>query len=102
MNFLRSTLLIAIVSLLVLTGYAHAVTDTCCAHEQQQEQTGNGNAASTSDDGCQCLCHQIFSNVSAAPVRLPALGLVLPAVRMPGEFPPDTVPQGIDYPPQLA
>ncbi|MEI9895374.1 MAG: hypothetical protein WDN28_16170 [Chthoniobacter sp.] len=101
MNFLRSTLLIAIVSLFVLTGYAHVVADRCCAHEQQ-EQSPSGKSLPADDQGCHCLCHQIFSNVSASPVRLPVLSVAVWAVRIPGEFPPDTEPQGIDYPPQLA
>ena len=102
LKFLRSTLLIVIVSVFVLTGYAHAVMSRCCANEQQ-EQVWHGKSAPAEDDGCQCLCHKVFSNVSAKPVRLPVLVLALQEVRLPSdEFPPDTEPLGIDYPPQLA
>ena len=102
LKFLRSKLLIVIVSVFVLTGYAHAVMSRCCANEKQ-EQVGHGKSAPAADDGCQCLCHKIFSNVSATPVRLPILVLVLQEVRLTAdEFPPDAVPRGIDYPPQLA
>ena len=101
MKFLRSKILIVIASVFLLTGYAHAVMDKCCEEEQTQ-QADHGKSV-PKDDQCQCLCHKIFSNVSPTPVRLPVLIPVLQAVRRPAaEFPPDTEPQGIDYPPQLA
>ena len=99
---LRSTLLIAIVSLFVLTGYARAVMDKCCAMEQTERAAHDGSVP-VEEHGCSCLCHQVFSNVFAMPVRLPAVVLVLQAVRLPAdEFPPDAVPPGIDVPPQLS
>lgn len=102
LNFFRSKLLIVFVSLFVLTGYARAVVSSCCSDEKQ-EHAGHGQTDPSNDDCCQCLCHKDFSNVSAKPVRLPVLLLVLPAVLLPAdEFPPDTEPQGIDHPPQLA
>ena len=102
MKFLRSKILIVIASVFILAGYTHAVMDRCC-EEKQTERASHGKSAPVQDDGCQCLCHKIFSNVSPTPVRLPVLALVLQTVRWPaGEFPPDAVPVGIDYPPQLA
>ena len=102
LKFLRSKILIVIASVFILTGYAHAVIDRCC-DEKQTERAGHGKSAPVEDDGCQCLCHKVFSNVSPTPVRLPVLTLILQTVRWPeGEFPPDAVPLGIDYPPQLA
>ena len=96
---LRSTLLAVIVSLLVLAGYAHAVADKCCDAQQAEHSP----SAPGEDDGCQCLCHKVFSNVSPMPARLPVLVLVLQTVRLhAAEFPPDAEPQSIDHPPQLA
>ena len=102
MKALRSTLLIAIVSLFVLTGYAYAVMDKCC-DAKQTERAAHDQPISAEDDGCPCLCHMAFSNVVAMPVRVPVPVLILQSFGLPaGEFPPDTEPQGIDYPPQLA
>ena len=107
MSFLRSSLFIAIVSVLVLTGYACDVLDYDCESEKQ-EQTMPDGAPSGKDvpaekDDCQCLCHQIFTAQSAAPVRI-ASGIpgVADYLVQPDEFPPDAVPLGIEYPPQLA
>ena len=86
----------------VLAGYSYDVLDYCCESEQQ-EQAGHGKPAPANDGGCQCLCHKVFSNDSAKPVRLPVLVLVLQTARLlADEFPPDTEPQGIDHPPQIA
>ncbi len=103
----RATLFIAIVSLFVLTGYASDVLDYGCAGEKQeqaaQSKTSSGTSAPVKSDDCQCLCHQIFIAHAAHPLS------VAPAVLIPAdfvvhgdEFPPDAVPLGIDYPPQLA
>jgi hypothetical protein len=106
-SFLRHHFVVLIVALLVLGGYTRQVLARC--HEPTQQfakRTGDrekGPSEKKSDSECQCLCHKIFSNVSAVPARSPVLVLVLQVVRLPaGEFPPDTEPQGIDYPPQLA
>ena len=100
-SILRSSLLMAIVSVLVLTGYSHAVMDRCCAGETQ-EQADHETPVHGNDGGCECLCHKVFSNDSAKPVRLPGLVLVLQAARWSAdEFPPDAEPQGIEHPPQI-
>ena len=102
MRCLRSNLFIAIVSLFVLTGYAQDVFGECCAHDKQ-EQTQHGKTTPGKADDCQCLCHQIISHWNVEPVRVAAAVLVTAEfVAHPDEFPPDAVPLGIDYPPQLA
>ena len=102
MKFLRSKILIVIASVCILAGYAHAVIDRCC-DDRQTECAGHGKSAPVEDDGCQCLCHKIFSDDSPTPARVPVVAVVLQPVRWPAaEFPPDAVPLGIDYPPQLA
>lgn len=107
MSRLRSSLFIAIVSLFILTGYAHGVFGVCCGHEKQ-EQTQSAKTAPAKETPhktgeCQCLCHQVISHLTAEPVRV-AAGAIMPMVLKmhPDEFPPDAVPLGIDYPPQLA
>ena len=107
MSFLRSNLLIVIVSLFVLTGYAHDVLDSCC-EGQRQEQAAQGKTSSdknspAQNDGCQCLCHQFFT-AHAAPSLSMSPAILTPAafIAHGDEFPPDAVPVGIEVPPQLA
>jgi hypothetical protein len=107
LTFLRSSIFLALLSLFVLTAYGSEVLDDCC-HEAQQERAqkgehGHGGAPASGADGCQCSCHTGF----AAPV---VVGLGAPAVERAAterfvirdEIPPETVPLGIEYPPQLA
>ena len=106
-RFLRSNLFIAIVSLFVLTGYGFDLFGDCCAREKQvQAQSGKtepDKKAPGKADDCQCICHQIISHSSEEPVRVVAVLIVTAEfVAHPDEFPPDAVPLGIDYPPQLA
>jgi hypothetical protein len=102
LNFLRSSLLISLVSLFVLTGYANEAF--CDCHERHPaEQTGHGDSFPPDGGDCQCICHQVFSNVSGAPVQTGSFaGEVQAVVPQADEFPPDAVPPGIDHPPQLA
>jgi hypothetical protein len=101
-NFFRSSLLIAIVSLLVLSGYASELVCDC-HDEQRQEMTGHGDSHSSPEGDCHCVCHHNFSDTLVIP---PSAAAIPPVVRttflLVDEFPPDTVPPGIDYPPQLA
>jgi hypothetical protein len=105
-SLLRSSLFIAIVSLFVLTGFAHGVFGDCCEHDKQQTQsakTAPDKKAPQKSDDCRCLCHQVISHLTVDPVRVVAGELVPMALRMhANEFPPDAVPLGIDVPPQLA
>jgi hypothetical protein len=107
LSFLRSYFCIAFVSILVLTGFVHEAYSDC--HErtepgqvEQGEQGGQGEQAPMDGDDCQCICHQVFANLAAAPARVDA-GAFVVQMRFihADEFPPDTEPQGIDYPPQL-
>jgi hypothetical protein len=107
LSFFRTSFFMAIVSVLVITGYAFDVLDYDC-HGEQQEQTTHGHAPSGKDapaekGNCQCLCHQIFTIQMTAPVCV-----LCDAPRnvdylvLRDEFPPDAVPLGIDHPPQIA
>jgi hypothetical protein len=101
-TFLRSSLLISLVSLLVLTGYANEIFCDC-QDEHRQEMTEHGKSDPSKGDDCQCICHQVFSNVSSAPMQTVALFCAVQMLaRLTDEFPPDAVPLGIDHPPQLA
>ncbi len=107
LNRLHSNLGIAIVSLFVLTGYGFDLFGDCCAWEKQvQTQSGKtapGKKAPGKSDDCQCICHQVISHSSVEPLRVAAVLIVTAEfVALPDEFPPDAVPLGIDYPPQLA
>ena len=97
----------AIVSVLVITGYAFDVLDYDC-HGENQEQTTHGKAPSGKDapaekGNCQCLCHQIFTIQMSAPACIPcdAPRNADYSVQR-DEFPPDAVPLGIEHPPQIA
>jgi len=102
LKILRSSLLISLVSLLVLTGYASEMFCDC-DDEHRHEMTEHGESVPAEGDDCQCICHQSVSNLSGASVQAGAvLCAVQSAVRHADEFPPDAVPRGIDHPPQLA
>lgn len=96
----------ALVSLFVLTGYACDVLDYGCAGEKQEQQDHSkfqGKNAPDKKDDCQCICHQTYMNDVADPAcRIPAIFSQLDFIAGADEFPPDTVPLGIDYPPRLA
>lgn len=107
MSFLRSSLVVLIVSLLVITGYAHGVFGDCCAHEKQQQtqsaKTAPGKNAPQKSDDCQCLCHQVVSHLGVDPVRAVARVLIPMTLKMhPDGFPPDAVAFGVEVPPRLA
>ena len=107
MSRLRSSFIIAIVSLLVFAGYGFNLFGECCDH-QEQAQVELGKAlpdktAPTDGDDCLCNCHQIASPISVEPLRVSdASFVVADLVGHPDEIPPDAVPIGIEYPPQLA
>jgi hypothetical protein len=102
LKFLRSSLLISLVSLLVLSGYASELFCNC-HDEHRQEMTEHGKSGPAKGDDCKCICHQAVSNVSSAPMQTGAMHCTVQAVvRHVDEFPPDAVPLGIDHPPQLA
>ena len=107
MSFLRSSLCIAIVSLFVLTGYAWDVLDYCCEHENQVQvdhaKHHSGKKAPEQKNDCKCICHQVFSGSEVESVRVaPRVQTPMDFIGHAEEFPPDAVPPGIDYPPQLA
>jgi hypothetical protein len=101
-NFFRANLFVAIVSVFVLTGYAHAAIDRCGA-SGNHGHAEHGESAPVKDSGCECPCHQIATNALSKSVSAPMPSLALQSLRFStDEFPPDAVPPGIDHPPQLA
>lgn len=107
MSFLRSSLFAALVSLLVLTGYGFDVLDYDCDDVKQEQAHGvkgaHGKKSEQKESGVRCLCHQVFTAeglqpASVAPVPLEARESFVGWA----EFAPETVPAGIDYPPQLS
>lgn len=107
LRFLRSNLFIAIVSLLVVTGYGFDLFGECCADERHEYvehgKSAPNDQAPGGNDGCQCICHQVVPPISLEPVQMAvAVFVAADFVAHADEFPPDAVPLGIDYPPQLA
>ena len=107
MSYLRSSLFIAIVSLFVLTGYAWDVLDYCCEDESQVQvdhaKSHSGKKAPEKKNSWKCICHQIFSGPEVELVRVdPRVPTPTDYIGHPDEAPPEAVPLGIDYPPQLA
>ena len=102
LNRLRSNLLIAIVSLFVLTGYGLEVFGECCSHREGQGQAEHHEKAPGQGDDCQCLCHQIISPIATEPLAVAVAVFTLGnLVAHADEFPPDAVPLGIEHPPQI-
>lgn len=103
--FLRTRLLLVIVSLLIIGGYSHQVLANCDDRAPQKMQSSEKKGqppAKKGNDGCQCLCHQTVSNSPFTPAVLPdPIVVAQPAYLTAGETAPDRQPQGIDHPPQL-
>jgi hypothetical protein len=106
-SFLRSSFFVALVSLFVATAYGYDVLEDQC-DEVRQEQSPQGpsdhdGVPAEGADGCQCLCHATFSaplvELVSAPATEPA---ATERFVIRDEIPPETVPLGIEYPPQLA
>ena len=95
-----------LVALFVLTSYGWSLSGQCCADEGRvaalQVTVAGAEQSPAADDGCQCVCHQILSQPFTEPVK--AVGLAMRSERAPAvvdEVPPDAMPLGIEYPPQL-
>ena len=107
MSQIRSSLFIAIVSLFVLAGYGFDLLGDCC-EQPKQVQVESGKAAPskqapTQGNDCKCICHQIVSPLTTEPLRVSdGVFVIADLVAHADEFPPDAVPIGIEYPPQLA
>ena len=111
MGHLRSSFFIAIVSLWVLSGYGIALLGDCCDHHrdaQGQQEVENENSAPDDQhdgdgDGCQCICHTVTTVLTLEPVWATDAAFVETDFVAPrDDTPPDAMPRGIDYPPQLA
>lgn len=105
LSYLRSNFIIGFLSLFLAIGYACEVLDSDCDEVKpgQAEKADHGTKSSDGDDGCQCLCHQVFTAHRVEPVRIEPVALVSAEVFVATvEFPSDAVPLGIDHPPQLA
>lgn len=78
--------------------------DHCQETRQEQlQQVADGQDSAPAGEGheCDCVCHMVVSTVAVERVIGPVVGVVERLV-IRDEFPPDSVPAGIDYPPQLA
>lgn len=106
-SILRSKLFVGIVSLIVLTGYGSGLFGDCCGQKEQgQVELGKSvphDQTADTGDNCQCVCHQSIAWLASATLRIADADFV-PTVFLANtdEFPPDSLPLGIDHPPQLA
>jgi len=105
--FLRSSFLLPFVCLLVLTGYTVQLFDDCCESRASAkvEQVKASKEQKQPDEShhCECLCHQIFTASGSTSVTVTRADLVAVELLVcVNEFPPDALPLGIDYPPQLS
>lgn len=106
-SILRCSFFVTLVSLLLLLGYGFGVFDNCC-ERTRHVRVVHGKVApvhQNSDHGnyCQCICHQAVPPLSAEPMRLAeGLSSLTEWAGSADEFPPEPVPVGIEYPPQLA
>ena len=95
-----------IVALFVLMGFGWSMSGQCC-HEDAQSMSVQVQVAGTehspaADDGCQCVCHQVFSQPFTEPVKAAGLAMLSgQSLVLVDEVPPDAVPLGIEYPPQV-
>lgn len=106
MAFLRSSLIATLLCLFVLTGYTAQAFGMCCerngGEQIQQVKTPLGETPSGEMHHCECFCHQAVATPANAPARIPGANFVsVETLRSADQFPPDSLPLGIDYPPQL-
>jgi hypothetical protein len=105
--FLRSSLFALLVCLFVLTGYSAQAFELCCARtgREQTQQTKASAMQSIPDDAhdCQCPCHQVLVDPISKPLQVIGASIVSVESLISGnQFPPDALPLGIEYPPQLS
>ena len=106
MASLRSSLLLAFVYLFVLTGYSAQAFGLCCERgtgerTQQAEASSQKQAPADSHD-CLCICHQIVADPAQKPLPIIAASVLsVETLTCGNQYPPDALPLGIDYPPQL-
>jgi len=103
-----------LVVVLTLVGYSEVLRGFCSlepstasvAAESAVAETSDSHSHSHSDhsegEPCRCICHSSFVNEQSAARFEPVLLTVLSLVLERADHPPDSVPLGIDYPPQLA
>lgn len=106
-RFLRSSFLVAIISLLVFAGYGFGFMGDCCSAKQQGQEQGGAYFLAQhhpgESDHCHCVCHQITPLVVVELERTVTVRLgASDSLVLPDEVPPDAVPLGIEHPPQLA
>jgi hypothetical protein len=112
-SFLRSQLFIAIVSLLVLGGFTHAVWGRVVDHDHHVAAVAGGDrhqdsdsrqGSGSEDKGCNHQgCHHGYAMTLVVCILScfrDSLEVGVPAGY--STWVPDAVPRGIDYPPQLA
>lgn len=110
LRVLRSRLFSLFVVVLVLVGYSEILHASCSHHSVTVVEGCEGSDCSHSEsdlnheDGedCCCICHSSFVNEQAVARWVPTLLPLLSLVSERADHPPDSVPLGIDYPPQLA
>lgn len=106
MAFLRSSLLLTLVCLFVLTGYSAQAFGVCC-ERGDGEPAQHAEAASTKQlpadtHDCQCVCHQILADSTHKPLHVIGASILsVESLTCGNQYPPDALPLGIDYPPQL-
>lgn len=110
-HLLRTPLILAILAALVLCGYTANVADcyltanttesqhAACGDHHESEGSSESNACQTA---CQCVCHSGYALEPVFQVQVSTEAAAIGAYALPtGQFPPDAVPLGIDYPPQI-
>lgn len=112
LRLLRSKLFSLLVVALVLGGYTEVLRGLCshepsvaaAAVESAAMETPHSHSHPDHQEGeaCQCICHSSFVNEQSAKPFAPAVLALLSLVSERADRPPDSVPLGIDYPPQLA
>lgn len=113
LRLLRSKLFSLLVVVLTLVGFSEVLRGLCShvpltatvAAESAVAEASDSHSHSPSDhqegEACHCICHSSFVNEQSAARFEPVLLTVLSLVLERADHPQDSVPLGIDYPPQL-
>lgn len=104
---LRTSLIMLIVCLFVTTGHTAQSFGLCCkettSKQTQHSKVGSKEKPSGDSDHCQCLCHQTVAGLANQPVHIIGVHRVVEKfLRSGNQYPPESLPLGIDYPPQLS
>lgn len=101
-NFLRSKLFVALISLSLLVGFGHETFGDCHRLNGQDQMLQSEGSSPLDGEDCECVCHQFTPAQAIVPLQLGDASFCELSFTNTDECALDGVPQGIDHPPRLS